>query len=138
MNILLVVANFYPEIGSASHLFLDLAIEFDKKGHNVQVLTSFPRSHLVNNYNKKIRFKKNECYKNMTIIGSVKKLHCLNAEGRASLDSRPIAVQRHVLCRCENGFSKTESGQSFIIWKNSNSRTPPCRKLFPLNCQSRY
>jgi hypothetical protein len=43
MDILLVVAYFFPEIGSASHLFLDLALELIKKGHKVQVLTSYPR-----------------------------------------------------------------------------------------------
>lgn len=43
MKILMVVANFAPEIGSAAHVYYDLARAFVKKGHNVHVLTSYPR-----------------------------------------------------------------------------------------------
>jgi len=43
MKVLLIVANFPPEIGSASHLFFDLAKNLSKKSHNVTVLTTFPR-----------------------------------------------------------------------------------------------
>jgi len=43
MKILLVVANFYPEIGSAAHIYYDLARAFIKNGHEVDVLTSYPR-----------------------------------------------------------------------------------------------
>lgn len=43
MKILMVVANFIPEIGSAAHVYYDLAKAFVKKGHEVHVLTSYPR-----------------------------------------------------------------------------------------------
>lgn len=43
LNILLVVAYFPPEIGSAAHVYYDLAKAFVKKGHSVDVITSYPR-----------------------------------------------------------------------------------------------
>jgi len=43
MKILMVVANFIPEIGSAAHLYYDLARAFVKRGHEVDVITSYPR-----------------------------------------------------------------------------------------------
>lgn len=43
MKILMVVANFVPEIGSAAHLYFDLAKGFLKRGHEVDVITSYPR-----------------------------------------------------------------------------------------------
>ncbi|CEA12620.1 glycosyltransferase family 4 protein [Methanobacterium formicicum] len=43
MKILMVVAYFPPEIGSAAHVYYDLARAFIKKGHEVHVLTSYPR-----------------------------------------------------------------------------------------------
>lgn len=43
MRILLVVAYFIPEIGSAAHVYYDLAKAFIKKGHEVHVITSYPR-----------------------------------------------------------------------------------------------
>lgn len=43
LNILLVVAYFPPEIGSAAHVYYDLAKAFLKKGHSVDVITSYPR-----------------------------------------------------------------------------------------------
>lgn len=43
MKILMVVAYFPPEIGSAAHVYYDLAKAFIKKGHEVHVLTSYPR-----------------------------------------------------------------------------------------------
>ena len=43
MRILLVVANFVPEIGSAAHIYFDLARAFAKRGHAVDVITSYPR-----------------------------------------------------------------------------------------------
>ena len=46
-DILIFVAHFPPEIGSASHLFFDLAKELQKK-YNVKVITSFPRPYNVN------------------------------------------------------------------------------------------
>jgi len=43
MKILMVVSYFIPEIGSAAHVYFDLARAFVKKGHGVDVLTSYPR-----------------------------------------------------------------------------------------------
>jgi len=48
MKILLVVANFIPEIGSAAHIYYDLAKEFLKKGHDVDIITSYPREFNLN------------------------------------------------------------------------------------------
>lgn len=39
----MVVSYFIPEIGSAAHVYFDLARAFVKKGHEVDVLTSYPR-----------------------------------------------------------------------------------------------
>ncbi len=44
MKILLVVAYFVPEIGSAAHVYFDLGRAFVKRGHDVDVITSYPRS----------------------------------------------------------------------------------------------
>ncbi len=43
MKILLLTAYFPPEIGSASHLFYELAESLVKKKYNVTVITGFPR-----------------------------------------------------------------------------------------------
>jgi colanic acid biosynthesis glycosyl transferase WcaI len=43
MRILLVVAYFIPEIGSAAHIYLDLAKALAKREHVVNVITSYPR-----------------------------------------------------------------------------------------------
>lgn len=43
MKLLLVVAYFVPEIGSAAHIYFDLAKAFVKRGHEVHVITSYPR-----------------------------------------------------------------------------------------------
>jgi glycosyltransferase involved in cell wall biosynthesis len=43
MKILIVVNNFYPEIGSAAHIYYDLAKAFIKRGHEIDVITSYPR-----------------------------------------------------------------------------------------------
>jgi len=39
----MIVAYFVPEIGSAAHVYFDLAKAFVKRGHEVHVLTSYPR-----------------------------------------------------------------------------------------------
>ena len=44
----MVVAYFPPEIGSAAHVYYDLAKAFVKKGHEVHVLTSYPREFNLN------------------------------------------------------------------------------------------
>ena len=44
MRILMVVAYFVPEVASASHVYFDLAKSFVKNGHEVDVITSYPRN----------------------------------------------------------------------------------------------
>jgi colanic acid biosynthesis glycosyl transferase WcaI len=44
MKILLVVAYFVPEIASAAHVYFDLGRAFIKRGHKVDVITSYSRS----------------------------------------------------------------------------------------------
>lgn len=48
MKILIVVAYYPPEIGSAAHLYSDLARAFVQRGHEVDVLTSYPRDYNLN------------------------------------------------------------------------------------------
>lgn len=67
MKILLVVAYFYPEIGSASHLYLDLAKGFIKNGDEVEVLTSYPRIYNLTEKDKERKFPKFEEYKGIRI-----------------------------------------------------------------------
>jgi glycosyltransferase involved in cell wall biosynthesis len=43
MKILLVVANFSPEIGSAAHVYHNLGKAFVQHGHEVDLITSYPR-----------------------------------------------------------------------------------------------
>ena len=40
----MVVSYFIPEIGSAAHIYFDLAKSFIKRGHEVDIITSYPRS----------------------------------------------------------------------------------------------
>ncbi len=44
MRLLIVLSNFIPEIGSAAHIYFDLASAFVKRGHEVDVITSYPRA----------------------------------------------------------------------------------------------
>ena len=39
----MVISYFIPEIGSAAHVYFDLAKAFIKNGHQVDVITSYPR-----------------------------------------------------------------------------------------------
>ncbi len=48
MKILMVVAYFPPEIGSAAHVYSDLARAFLKRGHEVDIITSYPREYNMN------------------------------------------------------------------------------------------
>ncbi len=48
MKILMVVAYFPPEIGSAAHVYSDLARAFLKRGHEVDIITSYPRKYNMN------------------------------------------------------------------------------------------
>lgn len=43
MKILLVVAYFFPEIGSAAHVYHDLGKAFVQRGHEVDIISSYPR-----------------------------------------------------------------------------------------------
>lgn len=43
MRILLVVANFIPEIGSAAHIYFDLSKALVERDHAIDVITSYPR-----------------------------------------------------------------------------------------------
>lgn len=45
MNILLISPVFPPEIGSSSQIYYDLATGLSKNGHNVHILTSYPRNY---------------------------------------------------------------------------------------------
>jgi len=45
MNILLITPTFPPEIGSSSQIYYDLAYGFKEKGHQVGILTSYPRDY---------------------------------------------------------------------------------------------
>ena len=43
MYILLFASNFHPEIGSSAQIYYDLAKTFAKRGHEVDVIASYPR-----------------------------------------------------------------------------------------------
>jgi glycosyltransferase involved in cell wall biosynthesis len=45
VRILIVVAYFPPEIGSAAHVYFDLARAFARRGHEVDVITTDPREY---------------------------------------------------------------------------------------------
>ena len=45
MKILLITAVFYPEVSSSAQIYYDLAMGFVKKGHSVDILTSYPRTY---------------------------------------------------------------------------------------------
>jgi len=49
MKILLITPFFPPEVGSASHLFYELAQALHNRGHTVTVLTGLPRYHVAGN-----------------------------------------------------------------------------------------
>lgn len=56
MKILMVVAYFIPEIGSAAHIYYDLAKAFVKRGHEVDVITSYPRKFNLDKENQDKEF----------------------------------------------------------------------------------
>ena len=43
MKVMLISPNYPPEIGGAAHLIYELAVSLKSKGHDVTVLTGFPR-----------------------------------------------------------------------------------------------
>lgn len=60
LKILLVVDNFIPEIGSAANVYYDLARGFIKKGHEVHVITMYPREFYLSDENKGKTFSMDE------------------------------------------------------------------------------
>ena len=48
MKILMVVVHFPPEITGAAHIYFDLAKAFVKRGHEIDVITSYPRKFYLN------------------------------------------------------------------------------------------
>lgn len=60
MKLLLVVANFVPEIGSAAHIYFDLARAFVKRGHDVHVITSYPRKFNLSKADAEMKFSMDE------------------------------------------------------------------------------
>jgi colanic acid biosynthesis glycosyl transferase WcaI len=56
MKILLVVAYFSPEIGSAAHVYRDLGKAFVQQGHEVDLITSYPREFNLVQSDKKKEF----------------------------------------------------------------------------------
>ena len=60
MKILILAANFPPEIRSASHLFYELAESLVENGHKVTVITGLPKYNIPNldkKYKRKILFR---------------------------------------------------------------------------------
>ncbi len=56
MKILLICAFFPPEVGSAAHLYYELGLGLQARGHEVTVLTGLPRYHVIgeaNHYRKR-------------------------------------------------------------------------------------
>lgn len=56
LKILVVVAYFPPEIGSAAHLYYDLARAFVRWGHEVDVITTYPREYNLNSSDRSKQF----------------------------------------------------------------------------------
>jgi glycosyltransferase involved in cell wall biosynthesis len=72
-KILMVTEHFFPEIGSASNLFFELGLEFTKQGHDVQVITTFPRDYNLNALIKStsVKMLSKEKYSGIEIIRTV-------------------------------------------------------------------
>ena len=56
MKILIVVAYFIPEVGSAAHVYFDLARAFVQRGHEVDVIASYPREFNLNHADRSKEF----------------------------------------------------------------------------------
>jgi len=63
----MVVAYFIPEIGSAAHIYFDLAKSFAKRGHVVDVITSYPRAFNLNKTDQGKEFPLQEEIEGVTI-----------------------------------------------------------------------
>jgi glycosyltransferase involved in cell wall biosynthesis len=74
MRILFVVAYFLPEIGSAAHVYYDLARAFIKKGHEVDILTSYPREYNLDKSDQSKQFPLDEVIDGIQ-VHRVKHLH---------------------------------------------------------------
>jgi glycosyltransferase involved in cell wall biosynthesis len=62
MKILLICAFFPPEIGSASHLYFEIGQSLKNRGHDVTVMTGFPRYHVIGSnvkYRRRLFLKQN-------------------------------------------------------------------------------
>jgi len=51
MNILLISPFFPPEVGSAAHLYYELGLALQQRGHKITILTGLPRYHVVGEAN---------------------------------------------------------------------------------------
>jgi colanic acid biosynthesis glycosyl transferase WcaI len=60
LRLLLVVANFIPEIGSAAHIYHDLGVDLVRRGHEVHVITSYPREFYLDANDKNKTWKMDE------------------------------------------------------------------------------
>jgi glycosyltransferase involved in cell wall biosynthesis len=60
MKLLLIVANFIPEIGSAAHIYHDLGVDLVRRGHDVHVITSYPREFYLDAKDKNKTWKMDE------------------------------------------------------------------------------
>lgn len=67
MKILMVVAYFIPEIGSAAHVYSDLAKAFIKQGHDVDIITSYPRNYNLNKSDQQYQFPLTEIIDGITV-----------------------------------------------------------------------
>lgn len=67
MRILLISAYFIPEIGSAAHIYFDLAKSFVSRGHEVDVITSYPRTFNLHISDQKKQFTLTEIIEGITV-----------------------------------------------------------------------
>lgn len=72
MKILMIVPYFVPEIGSAAHVYFDLALAFIKREHEVDIITSYPRKFNLNESEKNKTF---PLFENIEGIGVYRCLH---------------------------------------------------------------
>jgi colanic acid biosynthesis glycosyl transferase WcaI len=67
LKILLVVNNFYPEIGSAAQVYSELGKGFVKRGHEVHVITMYPRKFYLSEANRDKDFPMDENFEGLLI-----------------------------------------------------------------------
>lgn len=60
LKILIVVPHYLPEIGSAAHIYADLAAALASRGNKVDVITSYPRDFNLDEKDKKSEYPLNE------------------------------------------------------------------------------